>query len=564
MWKNLLSTGNAFTEVDLVRNTSTLIIGTNGAGKSTILDAIMFVLFGVAFRNINKPNLINSVNDRELEVWVEFIIGKKAYRVGRGSKPAFFKIFVNGELLPENAVVGDYQAYLQDSILGCNEKAFKQIVALGNASFESFMNLRAADRREIIENLLDIQVFSSMNKVLKDKLTAVKNQAGEISKDIQSIKAQIELQQRHVKDAEGNAQEQIAAIEVTVTEKRKELDELQTALILLEMENTVYAMQDLALDAKKNKLLKLEKMEEKMVANVTIIRKELAFYESNPTCPKCSQPITTERHINEMLTLETKKKEYDEALINIALKIEEVKADLKETMASGVRQMSIKHEINEKTYKINNIKYMIDAMAEQQEALRNRKPLSDEMIAISKQLVTKLTSLIEDQKKNGEERTYLEAAALLLKDSGIKAKIVKQYLPVINKLVNKYLSTMDFFVNFELNEEFKETIKSRYCDEFSYANFSEGEKIRIDLALIFTWREIARLKNSMNTNLLVLDEILDGSLDNDGIEKAMKLINSFGEETNIFVISHRQDVLIDKFKGLIRFNKVGNFSRMVA
>ncbi len=561
-WKNLLSTGKTWTKIQLDKNPNTLVIGYNGSGKSTLLDAVTFVLFGVSFRGVNKPQLVNSVTNKELLVEIRFDIGSKHYRVVRGMKPTVFEIHIDDVLLDQNAVTKDYQLYLEENILGFNYDAFTQTIVLGTTNFVSFMKLSAAERRNIIEDLLDIQIFSAMNKVVKEKVQAIKNKDGEIKRDIVSVNAQIELQQKHVKAAESNNIEQIEKLNKNRDEKDTRSKEILK--LALPVTRTIGELNLSIKDEEKilEKKRKLEVYDIKITANLHSAMADLAFYETNNTCPTCTQVIDQKIKRKTIDQKNLKIDEYQKALTQLrseqatfTKRIKEIE-DIKAQVRNHFLKMS--EWDTENRHLQNEIKHIDADILE----LSNRKPLSDDMVEVSKDLVQKLTNLTEAQKKNQSEKIYYDASAILLKDNGIKAKIVKQYLPVINKLINKYLTAMDFNVIFEIDSEFKESIKSRHKDIFTYSSFSEGEKKRIDLALIFTWREVARLKNSINTNLLILDELMDGALDNFGIEEVMKLLNSFGSETNIFVISPKQDILVDKFKGLIRFEKQGNFSKV--
>ena len=559
-YKNFLSTGNVFTEIQLDASSNTLVIGTNGAGKSTMLDAITFALFGKPFRNINKPTLINSINEKDCLVEVEFRTMNKNYRIVRGIKPNKFEIYVDGDLINQDAASKDYQEVLEDQILKFNYKAFNQIVILGSASFVPFMQLSAADRRTIIEDLLGINIFSSMNIIVKERLSGIKSRAVELKSELESTLSQINLQKKFIEDAKKNNNEQVEAKQKEYDETLAQIDSLTDDAKKVQ-KHTDALLKGIADEIKtKEKQKKLNQLEAKIETNISKLKKEIEFYTKNSTCPTCDQEINNgESKIhdcNSKLTemnigLDKLQEEYNKVSERI-VKINEVQKNIN----------AHNNEVTRINASITQMQKYIKKLLKEIDDLKNRKVLSDDMMNVSKDLVDTLDKLKSERDELLNDKNYIDVAAALLKDSGIKAKIIKQYLPVINKLVNKYLASMDFFVNFEIDEEFKETIKSRHRDIFSYENFSEGEKMRIDLALLFTWRAIAKMKNSMNTNLLILDEVFDSSLDHSGTEEFMKLIHTLND-TNIFVISHKGDILMDKFKTIIRFEKIKNFSRIV-
>lgn len=559
-WKNFLSTGNVFTEIQLDESPGTLIVGTNGAGKSTMLDALTFALFGKPFRNINKPTLVNSINSKDCVVEAEFRTQNKNYRVVRGIKPAIFEIYSDGELINQEAASKDYQKILEDQILSFNYKAFTQIVILGSSSFVPFMQLSAYDRRAIIEDLLDINVFSSMNIIVKEKVSSIKDRAIQLKSDITSTVSKIDLQKKFIEDAQKNNKEQIEIKEKEHDDQLSQIEKLISDSDLIQRHIEDLLKKTVDEDSVKQKQKKLNQYEAKIEQNLSKAKKDIEFYTKNSTCPTCDQLINNkEEKVNQC---NHKIAELDDGLSKLQEEYDKVSTKLNVIMSYHKKVSEHNNEITRINASIAQIKKYSQKLLRDIDDLKGKKVLSEDMTNVSRELVEKLETLNGDRKKLLDEKNYVDIASTLLKDSGIKARIIKQYLPVINKLVNKYLTAMDFFVNFEIDEEFKETIKSRYRDEFSYQNFSEGEKLRIDLALLFTWRAIAKMKSSMNTNLLILDEVFDSSLDHSGTEEFMKLLNTLND-TNVFIISHKPDILMDKFRNTIRFEKVKNFSRII-
>ena len=561
-FKNFLSTGNYSTEIILSGNSNTLVVGTNGAGKSTMLDALCFVLFGKAFRNINKPQLVNSINQKDCLVECEFSIGKREYKIIRGIKPAIFEIYLDGELVNQEAASKDYQEILEKQILKLNYKSFTQIVILGSASFVPFMQLSAADRRAIIEDLLDIQIFSTMNSILKDKISVNKEEIQTNKHNIELTKTKYDLQKDHIdKLSETNEQ--------SINEKKLQIENAKidienTQKIISAINEEIESLSKFILDKesleKKNK--KLFQFETQIETNLSSFKKNLKFYHEKDDCPTCQQMIQPEFKDEQIKLLTDKIKKSENGLEKLSSEIEEQQNKLNEIKKITDTIQTKQVQIASNTMTVVEATKNIDRLTKEYLYLTNAKEdLLKETIKLE-ELNAELKTL-EDNKKNLiEQKTYYESASLLLKDTGIKTKIIRQYLPVINKLVNKYLASLDFFVNFNLDESFKETIKSRHRDEFSYASFSEGEKQRIDMALMLTWRAVAKLKNSANTNLLILDEVFDSSLDTNGTEYLMQILNML-EDVNLFVISHKGDILQDKFRNVIRFEKVNNFSRIV-
>ena len=561
-WRNFLSTGNAFIDISLDANQNTLIVGENGAGKSTILDALTFALFGKPYRNINKPLIVNSINGKDCVVEVEFTTGSNKYLVRRGIKPAVFDIYMNGTLMNQDARAADYQDMLSRFILKMNYKAFTQIVLLGTASFTPFMQLKAADRREVIEDLLDIQIFSNMNAVVKGRMNVLKGQMTEYKIRLEAVKEKIDLHKKHLEELKRNNEEMITEKKERIANSKHQIIELE--ITGRELENRVSELLNQISDEtdSKRKHQKLVNLDTRIKSNKEKIEKEVEFFATNDTCPTCTQPITEafrhsmiEGRNAKLLDLEQGLSKLQEEKNAVIQRIAEI------TRINGeVQQLG--RDMANNSSAINHTRRFIDLLEQEIGRLTVQRGVGGESHDQSVELMEELTTYIEKRKKVTEEKQYLDVAAHLLKDGGIKTRIIKQYLPVINKLVNKYLAAMDFFVNFTIDEEFNEVIKSRHRDDFSYENFSEGEKQKIDLALLLTWRSIARMKNSVNTNLLVLDETFDSSLDTKGTDALLEILHQMPDNTNIFVISHK-DQLHDKFSQSIRFEKKQNFSRIV-
>ena len=562
-WKNFLSTGAAFTEINFTKSTNTLIIGQNGAGKSTILDALCFGLFGKPFRKINKPQLLNSINGRDALVEIEFNIGQKRYKVIRGIKPNVFEIYLNDVLLNQDAASKDYQEILEKNILKLNYKSFTQVVILGSASFVPFMQLSAADRRTIIEDLLDIQIFSSMNAIVKEKMSALKDGITKSKYDIKLVEEKINLQMQNIEENKKNNDAEIGRKLAEIGQSKMQMGTLQNDV---EKINKHVSILQSKVGDKKEKLDKKAKglfqIKGKVQTNIDRNEKEIQFYEINHDCPTCKQSITPEWKDSQV-------KEKTEKINTQRTGLQEIEEELKKVTDEVKSITDILTHINNHNGEVIKHNSTISAISSYITKLNGELGELNEKRVGAEGADQKLTELKQEfetynqlYKEQLSEKHYHEFAGTLLKDGGIKTRIIKQYLPIMNKLINKYLTAMDFFVNFNINENFEETIKSRHRDEFSYANFSEGEKMRIDLALLFTWRQIAKLKNSTNTNLLILDEVFDSSLDTVGTEEFLKLINEMGTDTNVFVISHKGDQLFDKFRSIIKFEKKNNFSRI--
>ena len=562
-WKNFLSTGGQFTEIKLDRSPTTLIVGENGAGKSTILDAICFALFGKPFRNINKPQLMNSINGKLLIVEVEFSIGSKNYKIVRGMKPGIFEIYQDDILLNQDSAVRDYQKYLEEQILKLNYKSFTQIVILGSASFTPFMQLPQGHRREIIEDILDIQIFSVMNTVLKNKLNDLKENIKKLEGQIELGKHKVKIQQDYIKTLEDDQRKRQDNVQQLIDQTNEEITRLTT-----EIDNKTTSMN--ALTAKiedekeqQNAHTQLQTLGSKLLDKIKSAQNNIQFYHNNDTCPTCNQELNEDHKTHAVDNHSSKIEEIKKAMgdLDVRLKttfkrLEEIKVI--KTEISEISSNIIRHN-NEVIGAQAYIKKLTSELSKKNEEVNS---LDGEKVKL-KDMAREVVNLAGEKAKENEDKFYHEAAGSLLKDTGIKTKIIKQYLPVINKLVNKYLTAMDFFCSFELDESFNESIKSRHRDNFSYASFSEGEKQRIDLALLFTWRTIAKMKNSASTNLLLLDEVFDSSLDINGTDYVMQLLNTVGEETNVFVISHKGDQLFDKFRSIIKFEKHQNYSRIV-
>ncbi len=561
-WKNLLSTGNYFTEIKLDNNQNTLVVGENGSGKSTMLDALCYGLFGKAFRNVNKPNLLNSINGKDCVVEVEFDANNKSYKIIRGIKPNKFEIYCDGDLLNQDAAVRDYQEYLEKFILKLNYKSFTQIVILGSASFVPFMQLSAADRRAIIEDLLDIQIFSTMNGLLKDRLTNNKDLMVQKKSDMELAQQRHDIQEKHIKSLKENNEnkvtEYVGEIQLNKDTIQTLHDEIANLSSQVETHQNVVAEKTVV----ESKVKQLTKLESQIESNISKFRKDISFFTHNDNCPTCRQAIALGFKETELTNLTDKVEKCEHGLTELEQKLLDEQNKLNSIAEIQKNIQAIQIDIATKNTTITETNKYISKLEKEIESLKQSKVTTEKEEQDLKELKGSLSQLQAELKELIQEKTYYEVASGLLKDTGIKTKIIKQYLPIINKLVNKYLASLDFFVNFNLDESFKETIKSRHRDDFTYNNFSEGEKQRIDMALMLTWRAVAKLKNSSNTNLLILDEVFDSSLDTNGTEELMKILHML-EGVNLFVISHKGDILQDKFANVIRFEKVKNFSRIV-
>jgi DNA repair exonuclease SbcCD ATPase subunit len=561
-WKNLLSTGNYFTEIKLDDNTNTLVVGENGSGKSTMLDALCFGLFGKPFRNINKPQLLNSINQKDCLVEVEFDTGNKSYKIVRGIKPNKFEIYCDNNLINQEAAARDYQEFLEKFILKLNYKSFTQIVILGSASFTPFMQLSASDRRAIIEDLLDIQIFSTMGGLVKERLSTNKEGMSTKKHEIELTQQKYDMQKKHIDEMKQNNEDKVNEYVNEISCHSDTVSALLSNVATLTAETEELQLVVASKIDTETKVKKITKLESQIETNLSKFQKDISFFQSHDDCPTCRQAIANSFKEEELGKLSTKVDECKHGLTELEKKLleEQNKLNAINETQKLINQKQV--EIATANTTITETNKMIARLQKLIEELKNSKVVTDLEEQRLKELKDSLSLLKEDLKLLIEEKSYYDVASALLKDSGIKTKIVKQYLPVINKLVNKYLASLDFFVNFNLDESFKETIKSRHRDEFSYNNFSEGEKQRIDMALMLTWRAVAKLKNSSNTNLLILDETFDSSLDANGTEELMKILHML-EGVNLFVISHKGDILQDKFANVIRFVKEKNFSRIV-
>ena len=555
-WKNFLSTGNQFLEVHLDKEPMTLIVGKNGAGKSTLIDAITFSLFGKPFKRINKGQLMNSVNEKDLVTEIEFNIGKSEWKVRRGIKPALFEIYHNGQIINQDAKSNDYQKYLEDKVLKLNFKSFTQIVVLGSASFVPFMQLSANDRRIIIEDILDIGIFSVMKNLLKDRSMLLKEEMSEIEYEIKLLQEKIKIQEKHLKELK----------EKSVSKRKSDLDKIEeTQQEITRLTEEIEDHQDMVVSLMKSiadentthtKNSELDKYRSQINKNLKKLNKDKKFFKEKENCPTCEQDIDEIFKKSKLNSLQDDIEEMDDGLEKIDTEIQKVFDRLAEITLVNKDIQKAENEIRTKNGYIKSHNSFIKHLNEE---LTNVVEEADEG------KIKVLTSELEGQKKSRSEYTeqkrYYDILGAILNDKGIKTRIIRKYLPFINNHVNNYLKDMDFFVNFQLDENFQETIKSRHRDDFSYYSFSEGEKKRIDIALLLTWRHIASMRNSVNVNLLILDEVFDASLDQAGVDDLMKLFNILNK-TNLFIISHKLDILDDKFPAKITVEKFKNFTTM--
>ena len=561
-WRNMLSTGNAPIDILLNRSPSTLIVGENGAGKSTIIDAICFALFNKGFRNVSKSQLLNSINQKGLEVELKFSIGSKSYKVVRGVKPSKFEIYVNGDQLNQDADARDFQTYLEEHVLKLNYKSFTQIVVLGSASFTPFMQLPQGSRREIIEDLLDIRIFSTMNSLLKEKSKLLNEQIRDVDNNINVTKEKVRIQDAYIKTLSDDQDKKIEGIKQSILDAKNIILE---QIKLNETYDTVVASLEETIkdkDTIKHDYDELKFNEQRLRISIKTTESNINFYNDHTNCPTCKQSIEGDIRTEQLHTGEETLKRINEELDKCIKEQDELLVKLNLTIST---QKDINNLLVKKS-ESNNAIYVQQQFIKKLETELADINSSDTNVNQEKErlknMAKEVLALNEKRAVLSEEGHYQNIATNLLKDTGIKTKVIKQYLPVMNKLVNKYLAAMDFFVKFELDEAFNETIKSRHRDDFSYASFSEGEKQRIDLALMLTFRSIAKLKNTCNTNLILMDEVFDSSLDNNGTDYLLNLLNTLGDETNVFVISHKGDVLFDKFRSTIKFEKYQNFSRI--
>jgi DNA repair exonuclease SbcCD ATPase subunit len=561
-WRNFLSTGNQYTEVNFTEYSTNLIIGTNGAGKSTVLDALTFSLFGKPFRKINKPQLVNSVNEKDCRVEVEFSIGNIEWKVVRGIKPAIFEIWRNGSALDQASAALDQQKWLEQNVLKMNYKSFTQIVILGSSTFVPFMQLPAAHRREVIEDLLDIKIFSSMNTLIKEKIRVIKDDIKVLDLKKESLLDKVKMQESFIEELENRGKENIKDKEEKIGQllseennwinvnqcKNEELQKLQNHL-----EKYVGATE---------KLRKMGNLKGKISQKVSTITKEHKFFTENTVCPTCTQSIEETFRINRITDAQNKAKELQSGYKELEEAIKEEEERERQFTALSKEISNLTNGISQNNTKITGCQRQIRDLEHEiqvlTENLANRNTEHEKLETFKDNLKT----TYDDLASKKDTINYYDFSYSLLKDGGVKSKIIKKYLPLINQQVNRYLQMMDFYINFTLDEEFNETVQSPIHEDFSYASFSEGEKMRIDLALLFTWREVARMKNSVNTNLLIMDEVFDSSLDGFGTEEFLKIIRFVIKDANIFVISHKES-LHDRFANVIRFEKVKGFSRMI-
>ena len=562
-YKNFLSSGNTFTEIDLAKNKTTLVVGTNGSGKSTMLDAISFGLFGKPHRSINKPQLVNSINGKQCVVEVEFKIGQAQFKVVRGIKPNVFEIWKNGTMINQSSHAKEYQKILEQNILKLNHKSFHQVVVLGSSSFIPFMQLSAWVRREVIEDLLDINIFSSMNVLLREKTNMLKDKLKSIEQTQELNKTKIDTQQKYIRDITALTEENKREYESRISEAQSNIDDLQAqnSELSVGLEEDLRSTEE-RLSTLHDKRQTLMLRGQDLQTQSKEVAKRAMFFEENEVCSVCDQAIS-DSHKHDILesaktearALQSQRRTVGEDGTKVEEEINET-SSLLQSLRSKVSQLGENNrEISSLQQQIQGYQHSIekDVGADLSNAKEDLEALKGEK-----------SDLLEDKLKLSEQYNYNTVISEMLKDTGIKTKIIKQYLPVMNGLVNRYLQTLDFFVHFNLDESFNETIRSRHRDDFSYASFSEGEKQRIDLALLFTWRQIAKMKNSVATNLLILDETFDSSLDHEGIGNLMKILHSLDNETNVFVISHKGEVLDGQFNSKIEFKKEKNFSKMVA
>ena len=561
-WKNFLSTGNQYTEVNFQKSATTLIVGTNGTGKSTVLDALTFSLFGKPFRKINKPQLINTVNEKDCRVEVEFSVGTTNWKVIRGIKPAVFEIWRNDSLLDQSAAALDQQKWLEQNVLKMNYKSFTQIVILGSSTFVPFMQLTAANRREVIEDLLDIKIFTSMNNILKDKIRQVKEEVRTLDLKKESLSDKVEMQTNFIEEIEKRGKKNIQ-------DRKTKISNLDTEILAYMKENSVteedifkYTKEQEHVTGATEKLKKLGNLKGKISQKVLTITKEHKFFTENSVCPTCTQPIEEDFRINKIDDAQSRAQELQSGYKELEEAIKNEQERERQFTALSKEITKLNNGISQNNTRISGCQRQIrDLESEVQrltDNLANRNTEHEKLETFKDNLKTTYDELVSKK----DTINYYDFSYSLLKDGGVKTKIIKKYLPLINQQVNRYLQMMDFYINFTLDEEFNETVQSPIHEDFSYASFSEGEKQRIDLALLFTWREVAKFKNSVATNLMILDEVFDSSLDGQGTEEFLKIIRFVVKDANIFVISHKSG-MDDRFEDVIRFEKIKGFSRMV-
>jgi DNA repair exonuclease SbcCD ATPase subunit len=564
-WRNFLSTGNQFTEVDFQDAKTNLIVGTNGSGKSTILDALTFVLYNKPFRKINKPQLVNSVNEKDCLVEIEFSIGNKEYKVVRGIKPNIFEIWIDGKVQDQDSAAQDQQKKLEEGILKLNYKSFTQTVILGSATFVPFMQLTSTHRREIVEDLLDIKIFSTMNNILKERMRRTNELIREYSIKKDMIEDKIEMQENFIKNLDESGKERIERKENHIKVLETELNELdgENEILIEKIQDDLRPkLEELA--NTNSTLKKLNSIKAKLEQKIQTLVSDHKFFQENTVCPTCTQSIENEFRLNKIVDIEEKSKELNDGYRELedAINVEQEKDQLFLSYSTEISKLN--NDITTNNVKITGLNKQIRNLGHEiQEITEQIQNRNTERQALEN-LIKDLEKLEKERSNEKEQISYYEFAHSLMKDGGVKSKIIKKYLPLMNQQINKYLQMMDFYINFTLDEEFKEVIKSPVHEDFSYESFSEGEKMRIDLSLLFTWRDIAKLRNSASTNLLILDEIFDSSLDGAGTDFFTNIIRYVIQDAHVFVISHKTDDLMDKFDKVIKFDKVKGFSKLVS
>ena len=562
-WRNFLSTGNHFIEVELTKSPTNLIVGTNGAGKSTILDALCFVLYNRPFRKISKGQLVNTVNEKECVVEIEFDISGRDYLVRRGIKPSVFEIHVDGTLQDQHASQIDQQKHLEDNILKLNYKSFTQTVILGSATFVPFMQLNSSHRRDIVEDLLDIKIFSGMGQILREKIRTSNESIKELEFKKDTTEDKIQMQKNFIKDLDAKGKERITTKKEQISNLFKSVENFQAQNEDCDREVTDLQVEMDSLSDTNSSLKKMNTIKTKLDQRIQNITCDHKFFSENTVCPTCDQEIQEEFRLNKIGEIESKVKEINSAYVDLKKSIKEEQEKEKRFIEVSKQITTLTHDISTNNTRIfeyqRQIRDLESEVQETSDQIANRNAERSQL----KRLQSELKSAETEKSTLTEDVSYLEFAHSLMKDTGVKSKIIKRYLPVMNKQINYYLQQMDFYINFSLDEEFKETVKSPIYDKFSYESFSEGEKMRIDLALLFTWRDIARMKNSSSTNLLILDEIFDSSLDGGGTDEFVKIIRYIIKDANIFLITHKAEDLTERFDNLITFQKINGFSKMM-